>query len=749
MQIIRDIKNYIAYSEADLSFALQKISQNQRGFIFSVSENGLLEGVMTDGDFRRYLLSVQKAELNVPLSRIARSTYISASIDDVFEDIAKKMSDRIRFIPLVDAKNHLVAIATDHREGFKIGPFHIDDHSKVFVIAEIGINHNGDVHLAKRMICKAKESGADCVKFQMRDLKTLYRNHGNSQNNMKEDLGAQYILDIITKFQLSNDDMFRLFDFCREIDILPLCTPWDNSSLQELEHYGMPAYKIASADLTHHELLRAVAKTGKPLICSTGMSQENEIKQAVKIFNSYGASFCLLHCNSTYPAPFKDIHLNYMARLKKIGDCPIGYSGHERGIYIPIAAVAKGAKVIEKHFTFDRQMEGNDHKVSLLPEEFAQMVEGIRQTEEAMGQGDARYVSQGELMNRENLAKSIVAKTSLRMGEVITADKIDFKSPGRGLQPNRISELIGKTCKRALNQGDFFFEGDLNADVASARKFSFKRPWGVPVRYHDFNSIWTQSNPDFLEFHFSYKDLDLNESDFFREPMDIGLVVHSPDLFKGDHLLNFAEPDLRIRQRSIAELQKVVDVALRMKPFFKKCEKVPIIVSLGGFTKDKHLDKSQRAELYKLVAEALSAIQSEGVEILPQTLPPFPWYFGGQLYCNLFVEAEDIVEFCQTYGYRVCLDISHSKLACNYYKKSFNEFVKAVAPYSGHLHIVDAKGDDGEGIQIGEGEIDFPLFSETINKIIPKVSFIPEIWQGHKNGGEGFWVALQRLEKWL
>ena len=176
--------------------------------------------------------------------------------------------------------------------------------------------------------------------------------------------------------------MYTAFDHCKKVGIFPLCTPWDLESLAALETYGMEAYKVASADMTNHEMLTALARTGKPLICSTGMSDEEEIIQSVTLLKRLGTQYILLNCNSTYPPPFRDVNLRYMTRLREIGGCMVGHSGHERGINVAIAAVALGAKVIEKHITLDRNMEGNDHKVSLLPDEFRAMVEGIRQVEE-------------------------------------------------------------------------------------------------------------------------------------------------------------------------------------------------------------------------------------------------------------------------------------------------------------------------------------------------------------------------------
>ena len=220
-----------------------------------------------------------------------------------------------------------------------------------------------------------------------------------------------------------------------------MCTPFDLESLSQLESYGMSAYKIASADLTNHVLLKEMCKTGKPLICSTGMANESEISDSVELLKKNGANFALLHCNSTYPAPFKDINLSYLSKLKKIGEnCEVGYSGHERGFSVPVAAVSLGARIIEKHFTLDKSMEGNDHKVSLLPKEFKNMVKYIREVELAMGNNGVRTISQGEMMNREVLAKSLIANKCIKKGEIILKEYVEIRSPGNGLQPNSLEK---------------------------------------------------------------------------------------------------------------------------------------------------------------------------------------------------------------------------------------------------------------------------------------------------------------------
>jgi len=250
-----------------------------------------------------------------------------------------------------------------------------------------------------------------------------------------------------------------------------------------------------------------------------------------------------------------------------------------------------------------------------------------------------------------------------------------------------------------------------------------------------------------VEIHFSYRDLDLDPAAYFTQPHDIGLAVHSPELFAGDHVMDLSSSDAAYRQRSIDELQRVIDRTRELKRFFPRTKTPLIIINAGGFTLDRFLSVEERKPLYDRIAAALAELDSEGVEIIPQTMPPFPWHFGGQRYHNLFMDADETADFCRKYGVRVCLDISHSKLACNYASESLHQFIRKVGPHTAHLHIVDARGHHDEGLQIGDGEIDFVALGEDLRQWAPRIPFIPEIWQGHKNSGEGFWIGLDRLER--
>ncbi|MBM7424642.1 N-acetylneuraminate synthase family protein [Spongiibacter marinus] len=747
MLIKRKISDYLVFENESILKALEKINRNKNRIVFIVSESGTLEGALSDGDFRRWLTSSDAYDLNEPVSVAMNRRVVSMPIDSARDKIESLFDKSVDLIPLVDASSRLVAVAVEKEKGISIGKHTISENSPAYLIAEIGNNHNGDIALAKKMVDLAVGAGADCVKFQMRDMASLYKS--GSDKDDSADLGAQYTMDLLSKFQLKTDELIEVFDYCKDKGLTPLCTPWDIKSLEVLENYGMEAYKVASADFTNLQLLEALAATGKPLICSTGMCTEAEIRQSSDFLKSKGAQSVVLHCNSTYPTPFKDVNLAYLKRLEEVTGCLVGYSGHERGISVPVAAVTMGAKVVEKHFTVDKGMEGNDHKVSLLPEEFKEMVKQIREVEEALGAGGERVITQGEMINRETLAKSLVINCDLREGEVITRDMIDVKSPGQGLQPLYLDRLVGRKANRAFKQGDFFYESDLKDQKIMARDYNFNRPFGIPVRYHDYEKLASQTNLDFVEFHLSYQDMELDPADFFSAPQSIGFAVHSPELFSGDHILDLASDSVQHRDRSIKELQRVCDVTRGLKKFFPITERPVIVVNAGGFRSTGFVEKSERPAMYEEIAKSLAEIDQSGVEIIIQTMPPYPWHFGGQSYHNLFVDPKEIDDFYNEHGYRICYDVSHSMMACNYYNWKLAEFTKTVGHCIAHMHIVDALGVDGEGVQIGEGDVDFKELAADLKEYAPNVQFIPEVWQGHKNEGEGFWLALEFLEAYF
>lgn len=614
---------------------------------------------------------------------------------------------------------------------------------RTYVIAEIGNNHNGSLERAIQLIDLALDAGADAVKFQMRHLDQVYRQRTLRKDG--EDLGTEYVLDLLRRFELTVDEHRQLADYCRTKGALYLCTPWDARSVDVLESFGVPAYKVASADLTNLPLLDYLIQTGKPLILSTGMSTPEEVKTTVAFLGKRNAQFALLHCNSTYPAPLHDINLKWMEPLRKFHPL-VGYSGHERGINVSLAAVALGAVIIERHFTLDRAMEGPDHAASLTHVELKRLIEGIREIETALGDGRDRVMSQGEMINRENLSKSLVASVPLPRGTLLTSKHIKVRSPGQGLSPQKYEELLGKTLQRDMGEEDFFYPSDLREARVSPRAYRCSRPWGVPVRYHDFAEYAAMIKPDLWEFHLSYSDMDIDPADFLKGTYPEDFVVHAPELFSGSRLMDLATPDEAYRKESLRETQRVIDITKGLKRFFPKTKRPLIVANIGGFTMDEPLPANVITSYYERFARSLSELDLEGVELIPQTMAPFPWHFGGQRYQNLFVKIEEIVHWCGKLGLRMCFDVSHSALTCNHLGYDIYDFSEKIAPLTAHLHLGDAKGLNGEGLQVGDGNLDFTRLGAILKMGCPTASFIPEIWQGHKNSGEGFWIAMERLE---
>ncbi len=318
----------------------------------------------------------------------------------------------------------------------------------VFIIAEAGVNHNGDINLAYQLIDAAKAAGADCVKFQTYitendTAKNCEKAEYQKTNNEEEN---QY--DLIKKLELSFSEFVKLKEYCEKKEIIFLSSPFDLESVKFLETLDPIFWKVASSEITNYPFLRAIAKTHRKIVMSTGMCDEKEIEDALKVLKEYGAGeVILLHCNTEYPTPMEDVNLREMLSLKEEFQCKVGYSDHTLGIQIPIAAVALGAEIIEKHFTLDHNLEGPDHKASLEPEELKQMVHSIRMVESALGDGQI-IPSTSEKKNRVAARKSVVANRDIKAGEVFTEENIAAKRPGGGISPMKWKDVLGKVAKR-------------------------------------------------------------------------------------------------------------------------------------------------------------------------------------------------------------------------------------------------------------------------------------------------------------
>ena len=324
-----------------------------------------------------------------------------------------------------------------------------------FIIAEAGVNHNGDVNLARQLIDAANEAGADAVKFQTftadevvtrSAAKAAYQQETTSPDE------SQY--DMIRQLELSPESFKELYAYTQQKGIIFMSTPFDKGSVDLLNEIGVPAFKVGSGELTNLSLLRYIAGKRKPIILSTGMSRLEEVAEALDAIGGEGGnSVVLLHCVSSYPAKIEDMNLKVMATLRYAFKLPVGLSDHSPGITVPVAAAAMGACAIEKHFTMDKDLPGPDHRASLEPEELKRMVAAIRDVEKAMGDGvKSPAAVEGE--NKKVIRRSIVARNDIPEGTIITEDMLAIKRPGTGLEPKYLGEVIKKIAKADINKDE-------------------------------------------------------------------------------------------------------------------------------------------------------------------------------------------------------------------------------------------------------------------------------------------------------
>lgn len=320
--------------------------------------------------------------------------------------------------------------------------------NKVLIIAEIGVNHNGDFDTAKRMIEVAKNCGVDIVKFQTFNVDALTSGQAEMAKYQKDNIGkTETQKEMLSKLALSQEQFKELAKYCKEIGITFLSTPFDIESVRFLNPI-QNIWKIPSGEITNYPYLVEIAKTGKKVILSTGMCTLDEIKEALGVLTYNGTKdITLLHCTTDYPTPLESVNLNAMLTLKEEFGYPVGYSDHTEGIEVDIAAVAMGATVIEKHFTLDRNMPGPDHKASLEPDELKEMVRAIRKIETALGSSEKQPIK-AELENRKVARKSIVAAKDIKKGETFTTENITTKRPGTGISPMRWNDVIGQKAVR-------------------------------------------------------------------------------------------------------------------------------------------------------------------------------------------------------------------------------------------------------------------------------------------------------------
>lgn len=326
---------------------------------------------------------------------------------------------------------------------------------KVYIIAEAGDNHNGDFNTALKLVDVAKRAGADCVKFQTFVTEEIISKYAEMAEYQKKNTGKEESqFEMVKRLELSFDEFRKIKEYCDRVGIQFLSTPFDLKSVDFLNELGVPFFKIPSGEITNYPYLIKIAHTGKPVVMSTGMCEPDEILAAINVLEKNGSGeITLLHCNTEYPTPLKDVNLYAMRTMKKMFGKKVGYSDHTKGIEVPVAAVALGACVIEKHFTLDKNMPGPDHKASLEPDELGRMVKNIRNIEIALGDG-VKHVSESERKNIAIARKSIVARRNIQEGEILTEENLAVKRPGTGINPMQWMEVLGTRAVRDFKEDE-------------------------------------------------------------------------------------------------------------------------------------------------------------------------------------------------------------------------------------------------------------------------------------------------------
>lgn len=387
----------------------------------------------------------------IKLFDIRRACYYDGKISNELYKNLKEKLNKLVFTPPQEQRVCTKAICSE------ILPKTDPNVKQVFIIAEAGVNHNGDIKIAKKLIDIAASSGANAVKFQtFKTQLCISKNAQKAKYQLETTNKNETQFEMIKKLELDENAHIELLAYCKEKNIMFLSTPFDNESVHLLDKLGLEIFKIPSGEITNLPYLREIAKLNKKIILSTGMANLSEIETAINILTQNGTkreNITLLHANTEYPTPYEDVNLKAMQTIGNAFSLPFGYSDHSLGIEVPIAAVSLGASVIEKHFTLDCNMPGPDHRASLEPNALKAMVKSIRNIELALGDG-IKKPSKSESKNLPIARKSIVAKTQIKKGEILSEQNITIKRPGDGISPLRWDEILGRMAIRDFNEDE-------------------------------------------------------------------------------------------------------------------------------------------------------------------------------------------------------------------------------------------------------------------------------------------------------
>ncbi len=642
--------------------------------------------------------------------------------------------------------------------------------NKIEFISEIGINHNGSIITAKKLIQQSKNINCNYVKFQIRNINEIYhpeflKNPSNSEN------ANQYIYNELKKSNLKISNYIELFKYSKKLNLKVMVTPFDIKSLSLCKRAEVNAIKIGSPDFNNIQLISEALKIKKPLFISTGMSEENEINSIKYFLNKYNihkVPINIFHCVSSYPPNDDEINLRYIKVLMtKFPKYKIGYSGHERGFIPSLISIYFGATIIERHLTLNKNSDGPDHNSSLTKKEFKELILRSNLIHKKMKNEKfnldkflknfnlltglqsigkpIKSVSLNSNFNKKILGKSAIYKRNFKKNKIISLKDIRFVSPGKGI--SGLEFYRGKKrLTKDVKKNDYLSNEHFN--LSTQKKFNrkkikiYNKKWGLIGRLGDYEQFIDDAS-DLIEIHLTWREL-LNPK-LPKKNYKSELVIHAPEYFN-DQLVDFTSDNKKIINNSLEMIEnlKILIEKIKNNFYFDKVKGPKVVLHPGGHSEKSIIDTS-KINKYRNLFKNLKKIKSKNYNLLLENMPPYPWYYGGKFFQHIFTNTKEIKSFCSEADINICYDTSHAKLASNMLKINFKNFTQNILKNIEYLHISDAAKLYQEGLQIGDGEIDFKMFFNLVKNL--NVKFVPEIWNGHLEDGKGFKQAIYEIEK--
>jgi N-acetylneuraminate synthase len=604
--------------------------------------------------------------------------------------------------------------------------------SNIKVIAEIGINHKGSSKLARDLINAASDAGAWGVKFQYRRKEGFYTN--------VTEIGDEMISAEMERAYLSPTAISVLRDYAANSGLrvgISFFSGLDCGDFgDELRKFDF--YKVPSAELLNDDLINTLNALQKLVLVSTGGHGEKQIFGQIAKYAQW-QNVVFMHCVSNYPILLGNQQLGFISRMKDVSSNPVGYSSHDQDWEANIIAMTLGVEYIERHLTFDKTGDGLDDSTSSVPEEFTSLCKIAARYGDIVATG-ARVVNQGERINIQNLGSSMYATRNLSKGEVATIDDFEIRAPRKGLIPSQFNSLLSRELSLDLSAGEpllaSHFGGTVSPIPPKQVEFCDTNDISIPLRLHDAKKLQYLFPIRNFELHLSYGEVQkyMDSRRLFLDSLDLTRTysIHLPDYLKGNRLIDPLSDNDAIRTDSVDLISACVRLAKELED--SSGRSVPMV---GSFSRIMPQGKDAT---YGELARFIDGIRTrDRIAILPQWLPKIAWYFGGADELDMFCGEEDI-DYTIEHELELCLDVSHLILSANYAGQDWRNWYRRLIEMSRHIHLADACGIDGEGVEFGSGDL---AGVGAILSVPQRV--VLEVWQGHLSDGEGFRKAISYL----